>query len=102
MAAASLTVHLSKTHKDRHSRFFHLDFPSEYALPGYAARELENYSGHDVGETPQQEWCYNIKERSNLGSYLKLYRQESVKRTFLLIHSNLGISAVEYISIIKA
>jgi hypothetical protein len=99
--AASLIGHLSKVHKDWHSSFFHLDFPSEYALLGYAARELENYNGYDIEETPQQEWCYNVKERSDLGSYLELCRQESGKRKFLLIQSNLGIPAVEYISIIE-
>ena len=99
--AASLKSHLSKVHKDWRLSFFQLDYPSEYALLGYAARELENYGGYHIEKTPQQEWCYNVKERSELERHLDLCRQESGKRKFLLIQSNLGIPADEYASIIE-
>jgi hypothetical protein len=100
--AASLKTRLSKIHKDWHSSFFQLAFPSEYALLGYAARELENYDGYHIEETPQQEWCYNVKERSDLKRHLELCKEESGKRKFLLIQSNLGIPAAEYVSSIES
>jgi hypothetical protein len=93
----TLKRHLEKNHKDWYSSFFQQNFPSEYSLLGYAARELEAYAGYKVEGTSQAEWCYNVKFKSDLQSCLDLCKQEAGRRKFLLIQSNLQMPLNEYL-----
>ena len=92
----TLKAHLEATHKNWYSNFFHQNFPSEYNLLGYAARELEGYIGYQVEKSDQGEWCYNVKSKSDLYPCLDLCKKELGNRKFLLIQSNLGIPLSEF------
>ena len=92
----TLKAHLEATHKDWHLNFFHQNFPSEYNLLGYAARELEGYTGYRIENSDQDQWCYNVKFKSDLHSCLDLCKKESGSRKFFLIQSNLGIPLSDF------
>jgi hypothetical protein len=94
--AVKLLNHLSKIHKDWHYSFLHQEYPSEYALLGYAARELEHYKDYFVEDSPPNEWCYSVKTKDSLLPSLELCRKEGGRRKFLLIQSNIGMSVNEY------
>jgi hypothetical protein len=93
----ALKCHLEKKNKDWHSSFFHQNFPSEYSLLGYAARELEGYSGYIREMSDPASWCYNVKFKSDLQSCLDQCKDEAGKRKFLLIQSNLQLPIADFL-----
>lgn len=92
----TLKKHLEAVHRDWYSSFFHQNFPSEYSLLGYTARQLESYEGYKI-ERDEINWCYNVKSKADLPTYLNLCKKESGIRKFLLIQSNLGLPLEEYL-----
>lgn len=94
----SLINNLEDLWKDWHKKFFEQQFPSEYNILGYWAREQEMYQGYFVDDTDPSTWVYNIKTERDFDSQIRLCINENGRKKFMLIQSNIKMLSHDHVS----
>nr|WP_145544878.1 DUF6492 family protein [Variovorax boronicumulans] len=85
-------------------RFAEMAFPSEYALLGYAARQLQDYRGYSRMPGRAEDWVYRLydADEASLDALLAQCLTEQGRRGFMLIQSNMEMPAARYAGKVKA